>query len=61
MPERTLRVGLASVLLLSGIKLLEPPHANAVLVAAAVAVVAGFVTWALVTRSGRRRSVETPA
>ena len=61
MPERVLRVGLASVLLLSGIKLLDFPHANAVLVAAAAASLAGFATWAYVARSGRRRSVETVA
>jgi hypothetical protein len=61
MPERALRVGLAAVLLLSGIKLLDTPHADAVLVVAAVAVLAGFAAWALVARSGRRRSVETAA
>ena len=61
MPERVLRVGLASVLLLSGIKLLDFPHADAVLVVAAAAALGGFVTWAYVARSGRRRSVETVA
>jgi uncharacterized membrane protein YfcA len=61
MPERVLRVGLASVLLLSGIKLLDFPHADAVLVVAAAAALAGFATWAYVARSGRRRSVETVA
>ena len=61
MPERTLRVGLAAVLLLSGIKLLDFPHVDVVLVAAAAAVVAGFAAWALVARNGRRRSVETAA
>jgi uncharacterized protein len=59
MPERTLRLGLAAVLLLSGIKLLDLPHGNAVLVAAAFGVVGGFAGWALVVRSARRRSVES--
>ena len=61
MPERALRAGLASVLLLSGIKLLDFPHDDVVLVVTAFAVVAGFAAWGLVARSGRRRSVETPA
>ena len=61
MPERTLRAGLAAVLLLSGIKLLDFPHSDAVLVAAAAAVVAGFGAWGYTARAGRRRSVETAA
>jgi uncharacterized protein len=61
MPERTLRVGLAAVLLLSGIKLLDFPHSDAVLVAAAIAVVTGFAAWGYTARAGRRRSVETAA
>ena len=61
LPERALRVGLAAVLLLSGIKLVDLPHGNAVLVAALIAVVTGFGAWALTARNGRRRSVETAA
>jgi uncharacterized protein len=61
MPERSLRAALASVLLLSGIKLLDFPHNDVVLVVAAIGVLSGFVTWGLMYRSGRRRSVETPA
>jgi uncharacterized membrane protein YfcA len=61
MPERTLRVGLAAVLLLSGIKLLDTPHSNTILVAAAIGVVAGFAAWGYTARAGRRRSVETTA
>ena len=61
MPERALRAGLASVLLLSGIKLLDFPHDDVVLVVAAFGVVSGFAAWGLVHRSGRRRSVESPA
>jgi hypothetical protein len=61
MPERTLRAALASVLLLSGIKLLDFPHNDAVLVIAAIGVLAGFTAWGLVARSGRRPSAESPA
>jgi hypothetical protein len=61
MPERALRVGLAAVLLLSGIKLVDLPHGNAVLVIAAFGVASGFTAWGLSARSGRRRSVETAA
>jgi uncharacterized protein len=59
MPERTLRVGLAAVLLLSGIKLLDFPHSDVALVAAAAAVVAGFAMWGLVARTARRPRPET--
>jgi uncharacterized protein len=59
MPERTLRVGLAAVLLLSGIKLLDFPHSDVALVAAAAVVVAGFATWGLVVRTARRPRPET--
>jgi uncharacterized membrane protein YfcA len=61
MPERALRAALASVLLLSGIKLLDFPHNDLVLVVAAIGVLSGFTAWGLAYRSGRRRSVETPA
>jgi uncharacterized protein len=61
-PERALRVGLASVLMLSGIKLLDFPHDDVVLAIAAIGIVGGFAAWGLVVRSGRRRrSVETAA
>jgi uncharacterized membrane protein YfcA len=60
MPERALRAALASVLLLSGIKLLDFPHNDVVLVVAAVGVLSGFAAWGLMYRSGRRRSVEAP-
>ena len=53
LPERTMRVALALVLFLSGVKLLEPPGANAiVIVVAAAGLLAGLV--ALARRSGRR-------
>jgi hypothetical protein len=42
LPDRSLRVALALVLSLSGVKLLEPPGANAIVIAtAAAAVVVG--------------------
>ena len=59
MPERTLRVGLAAVLLLSGIKLLDFPHSDVALVAAAAVVVAAFAAWGLVARTARRPRPET--
>ena len=44
LPERAMRVALALVLFLSGVKLLEPPGANAiVVVVAAAGIVAGIV------------------
>jgi hypothetical protein len=49
------------VLLLSGIKLLDFPHNDLVLVVAAIGVLSGFTAGGLAYRSGRRRSVETPA
>ncbi|MFL5920179.1 MAG: sulfite exporter TauE/SafE family protein [Gaiellaceae bacterium] len=55
MPERVLRVALASVLLLSGIKLLDFPQGDAVLAAAACGVAIGFGAWALAVRAARRR------
>jgi len=61
LPDVVLRIALGTILLLSGIKLLDFPHDDVVLVIAAIGVVAGFATWGLVARSGRRRSVETPA
>jgi uncharacterized membrane protein YfcA len=40
LPDRTLRVALALVLALAGVKLLEPPGANAIIIAVAVAAMA---------------------
>ncbi len=51
LPDRTLRFALASTLALAGVKLLDPPGADAVVVAgaaiAAVAVVVGLARWFL--------------
>jgi uncharacterized membrane protein YfcA len=49
-PDRALRLGLASVLMLSGIKLIDFAGADWVIAGAAGAVVAAFAAWALVSR-----------
>ena len=54
LPDRSLRVALALVLSLSGIKLLEPPGANAIIVTvAAAAIVVGIVVGARRLLGGR--------
>jgi len=60
-PDRVLRLSLASVLMLSGIKLLDPPGVDYVIAGGAIAAGIAIAAWSLVTRSERRRSVETPA
>jgi uncharacterized membrane protein YfcA len=61
-PDRALRLGLAAVLMLSGIKLLDFSGADYVIAGGAIAAGLGFALWGLIARSGRRRrSVETPA
>lgn len=51
LPDRTLRFGLAATLFLAGVKLVDPPGADAIVLAggvlALVAVVTGLVRWAL--------------
>ena len=62
LPERALRLGLASVLMLSGIKLIDFAGADYVIAGGTLVAALGFAAWGLVARSGRRRrSVETPA
>lgn len=54
LPDRALRVALSTVLLLAGVKLIEPPGANAIIVVVtAGALVAGVAAWVL--RAGRRK------
>ena len=57
LPERALRIALAATLTLAGVKLVEPPGADAIvlvgIVAAAIAAVAATARW-LVTRSPER-------
>jgi hypothetical protein len=60
-PDRVLRLGLASVLMLSGIKLLDFSGADYVIAGGAIIAALAFATWGLVARAGRRRSVESPA
>jgi uncharacterized membrane protein YfcA len=58
-PDRALRLGLASVLMLSGIKLIDFAGADYVIAGGAVAAGIGIAAWALVARLGRRPSAET--
>jgi uncharacterized protein len=60
-PDRALRLGLASVLMLSGIKLLDFSGADYVIAGGAIIAALAFATWGLIARAGRRRSVESPA
>ena len=60
-PDRVLRLGLASVLMLSGIKLIDFSGADYVIAGGAIIAALGFATWGLVARAGRRRSAESPA
>jgi uncharacterized membrane protein YfcA len=53
-PDRALRLGLASVLMLSGIKLIDFAGADYVIAAAAIAAGLGFAAWGLVAHLGRR-------
>jgi uncharacterized protein len=57
-PDRALRLGLASVLMLSGIKLIDFAGADYVIAAAAIAAGVGFAAWGLVARLGRRPGPE---
>jgi uncharacterized membrane protein YfcA len=57
-PDRALRLGLASVLMLSGIKLIDFAGADYVIAVAAIAAGLGFAAWALVARLGRRPRAE---
>jgi len=53
-PERALRLGLACVLMLSGIKLIDFAGATYVIAVGAVVAGIGFALWGLVARLGRR-------
>ena len=58
-PDRALRLGLASVLMLSGIKLIDFSGANWVIAGGAVVAGLGIAAWSLVARLGRRPEAET--
>ena len=60
-PDRVLRLGLASVLMLSGIKLVDFAGADYVIAVGAVIAAIGFAIWAFVARLGRRRPRPEPA
>jgi uncharacterized membrane protein YfcA len=53
-PDRVLRLGLACVLMLSGIKLVDFAHADWVITGGAIAAGIGFATWGLLARLARR-------
>jgi hypothetical protein len=53
-PDRALRLGLASVLMLSGIKLIDFAGADWVIAGGAIAAGIGLAAWSLVARLGRR-------
>jgi uncharacterized membrane protein YfcA len=52
-PDNVLRLGLASVLFLSGLKLLNVPEANWVLAGGLIAAMIGFGSWALMQRPSK--------
>jgi uncharacterized protein len=58
-PDRALRLGLASVLMLSGVKLIDFSGADWVIAGGAVAAGLGIGAWALVGRLGRKPQAET--
>src|SRR5437773_5032268 len=58
-PDRALRLGLASVLMLSGIKLIDFAGADWVIAGGAVAAGLGISAWAFLTRTARRPQPET--
>src|SRR6266498_345744 len=54
LPDRALRLGLACVLMLSGIKLVDFPHSDWAIAAGVLAAALGFSAWGLIARLGRR-------
>src|SRR4051812_47108238 len=62
-PDRVLRLGLASVVMLNGIKVIDFFRADYAIAGGAVVAALAFAAWGLVARAGRRRrrSLETPA
>jgi uncharacterized membrane protein YfcA len=58
-PDHVLRLGLASVLMLSGIKLIDFSGADYVIAGGAMAAGVGFAAWAFVARLGRRQLPQT--
>jgi uncharacterized protein len=58
-PDRVLRLGLACVLMLSGVKLVDFPHADWAIAAGVIVAGLGFAAWGLVYRLGRKPQAET--
>ena len=58
-PERALRLGLASVLMLSGVKLIDFAGADYVIAAGAIVAAVAFAVWGLIARAARRPRPET--
>jgi uncharacterized protein len=58
-PDRALRLGLASVLMLSGLKLIDFAGADYVIASGAIVACLAFAAWGLVARVGRRPRPET--
>ena len=58
-PDRALRLGLASVLMLSGIKLIDFAGADYVIASGAIIAALAFCAWGLIARAGRRPRPET--
>ena len=54
LPDRVLRVALAATLSLSGIKLLDLPHGNTIVVVGLGLWIAGLSAWGVQWRRGRR-------
>jgi len=59
-PDRALRLGLACVLMLSGIKLIDFTGATYVIAFGAAAALLGFAFWGIVARLGRSSRSEAP-
>jgi uncharacterized membrane protein YfcA len=60
-PDRALRLGLAAVLMLSGVKLIDFPGADYAIAAGAIAAGLAFGVWGLLSKTARRPSPETAA
>jgi uncharacterized membrane protein YfcA len=60
-PDRALRLGLATVLMLSGVKLIDFPGTDYAIAAGAIAAAFAFGIWGLIVRVGRRPRPETAA
>jgi uncharacterized protein len=58
-PDRALRLGLASVLMLSGVKLIDFAGADYVIASGAIIAGLAFCAWGLIARAGRRPRPET--